>query len=407
MTRGLFSDVATKKGTEKWENCITREAKLYDKENEIRTPFERDYTRILHSNAYRRLKHKTQVFFATKNDHVCTRIEHVNHVNSISKTISNYLGLNTELVDAISIGHDLGHAPFGHKGEETLQSILKDKIPEYEFWHERNSLRFVDSIEVLEDPNGHYLNLLLTYAVRDGIVCHCGEVDENSLAPRDDFIDLNAIEKSNQYSPYTWEGCIVKISDKIAYLGRDIEDATTLDILTNSELRTVNDILKRHSIENTEKLNNTVLIHDFIVDLCKNSNPTDGICLSQEKISLMNEIKLFCNESIYSHPKLERYKKFVDLLLKEIFDILYETIIEITKNHNHQKDPEKDIYKKFHEYMEQHAIGFSNDDKYSKIKKIYDTNINHDLYMACMDFLSGMTDQYALKVFKEAIVFGS
>ena len=112
----------------KWNNLIHREKEIYKRENDLRSDFERDYNRILHSNAYKRMKHKTQVFFSPTSDHICTRMEHVSHVDSISYTISNTLGLNTELTKAISIGHDLGHAPFGHQGERILSEISKKYI---------------------------------------------------------------------------------------------------------------------------------------------------------------------------------------------------------------------------------------------------------------------------------------
>ena len=111
---GMFSE------NPKWETAIERENPIYSRTADVRSPFGRDYTRIIHSMAYRRLKHKTQVFFSPKSDHICTRIEHVGHVESVSYTIGSYLGLNTELTRAIAMGHDLGHAPFGHSGEGIL-----------------------------------------------------------------------------------------------------------------------------------------------------------------------------------------------------------------------------------------------------------------------------------------------
>ena len=108
-----FASVKTDEKNPKWQQCIKRENTLYNRGNDIRSEFERDYTRLLHCEAYRRLKHKTQVFYAPQNDHICTRIEHVNHVASVSATIAKYLGLNQELTEAIAIGHDIGHAPFG------------------------------------------------------------------------------------------------------------------------------------------------------------------------------------------------------------------------------------------------------------------------------------------------------
>ena len=115
-----FAKVRTDESNPKWENSIKRQSSLYNRGNGIRSEFERDYTRILHCEAYRRLKHKTQVFFATSNDHVCTRMEHVTHVASVASTIAKHLGLNQELTQAIAIGHDIGHAPFGHTGEDIL-----------------------------------------------------------------------------------------------------------------------------------------------------------------------------------------------------------------------------------------------------------------------------------------------
>ena len=149
-----FKQAATVQGSPKWEDSVRRQSALYDRGNDIRSEFERDYTRILHCQAYSRLKHKTQVFFAPKNDHICTRMEHVQHVASVATTISKYLGLNAELTKAIALGHDIGHAPFGHFGEECLNSLLKQKeganAPK-KFWHERNSLFFADYIETLSD----------------------------------------------------------------------------------------------------------------------------------------------------------------------------------------------------------------------------------------------------------------
>lgn len=405
MKAKQFVSFATVEGSKKWEIATKREASIYSRPNEIRTDFERDYTRILHSTAYRRLKHKTQVFFATTNDHICTRIEHVNHVNSVSKTISNYLGLNSELVDAISIGHDLGHAPFGHKGEETLKEIISAKFVDMSFWHEKNSLRFVDEIEFLEGPDGKNENLNLTYAVRDGIVCHCGEVDDKCLRPRETDVELDTIDKSGQIQSFTWEGCVVKISDKIAYLGRDIEDAMLLNLLEPHQIEEVDSILHEHGIEDSVKLNNTVLIHGFIIDLCECSNPTDGIRLSDSKRKMMDEIKVFCYKNIYKHQKIERYKGFVDHIIKNLFEILLGIATEDTTNSSVYEKYYPGLYKDFKYYLSCYAKQFKKEGKYEKIKKIYDIDNEKDRCLACVDFISGMTDQYAIKKFKESITF--
>lgn len=150
---GVLTKVRAGMSNPKWEQLVKRQNEIYHRPDEVRSEFWRDYNRILHSNAYRRLKHKTQVFFATRHDHVCTRLEHVNHVASVSFTIASELGLNTELVSAISIGHDLGHAPFGHSGERILARLVEEYIGDT-FWHEKNSLRFADKIELLYDLRG-------------------------------------------------------------------------------------------------------------------------------------------------------------------------------------------------------------------------------------------------------------
>ena len=121
--KNKFTHVASQPTNPKWDQSVNRNDALYNRQEDLRSEYERDYNRILHCRAYRRLKHKTQVFFATANDHICTRIEHVTHVAAVSNTIANTLGLNTELTKAIAIGHDLGHTPFGHEGEKIIKNI--------------------------------------------------------------------------------------------------------------------------------------------------------------------------------------------------------------------------------------------------------------------------------------------
>ena len=213
--RDILKNVAITKNNSKWENAIKRENELYYRGNDIRSEFERDYTRIIHSLAFRRMKHKTQVFFSPVNDHICTRMEHVILVESISNTISEYLGLNTKLTKAIAMAHDIGHSPFGHQGEKILSKISDEDLGKT-FWHEKNGMEIVDKVVLLEDDKQNLQNLNLTYGVKDGIISHCGEIDENSLKPREEYINLYDYNYPNQYKPYTWEGCVVKIADKIA-----------------------------------------------------------------------------------------------------------------------------------------------------------------------------------------------
>ncbi|MBQ3086974.1 MAG: HD domain-containing protein, partial [Clostridia bacterium] len=157
MDNARFKAFAVAPHNENYEVFATRRTPLYTKDNDTRSFFERDYTRILHSLAYRRLKHKTQVFFNISNDHICTRMEHVSHVESVATTISKSLGLNIELTRAIAMGHDLGHAPFGHQGERKLHKLSKEHLG-VSFFHEKNGLRFVDHIELLEDDYRFWRN---------------------------------------------------------------------------------------------------------------------------------------------------------------------------------------------------------------------------------------------------------
>ena len=322
MTKKIFEHVAMNENNPDFQKAISRLKPLYQRSNDLRSEFGRDYTRIIFSLAYRRLKHKTQVFFAVKDDHVCTRSEHVNLVESISYTIANYLGLNTELTKAIAVGHDLGHAPFGHGGERIIDEIAKEYGLQ-SFWHEQNSLHFIDEIETLEDNSHHHHNLNLTYAIRDGIISHCGEMNQKNIIKREEYIDLNNYTKAGLYNPYTWEGCVVKMSDKIAYLARDIEDALRLKVLKQTKVDKlkllINNVCKEYKFT---AINNGTIVNYFIQDVCKNSNLSDGIALSDEAHEIMKIIMKFNYENIYLIDRLKIHANYVKLILNSIFDFL-------------------------------------------------------------------------------------
>ena len=406
-----FKDYGMFKGHSKYQNATSRIEDLYRKDEDIRHPFERDYHRILYSNAYRRLKHKTQVFFNTNNDHICTRIEHVNHVSSVAETIAEFLGLNPWLVRAIAVGHDLGHSPFGHTGEKILNRIVQDNELLRSFWHEKNSLRFIDKIETMPDYEGYERNLNLSYAVRDGIICHCGEVDEEALKPRDEFIDLEIIKSANQFQSYTYEGCIVKISDKIAYLGRDIEDALSKRILEEEQKLELEEIVQNlFGHKKLKDINTTSLVHLFIINLCKNSNPEVGLRFSKEYFEIMKTIKRFNYQNIYSHPRLRTFEDYASLIINTIFNKLseyYDGVNSIYKLQNDEK-----FYPLLCEHFKDWLLKYSNasDSIYRENKKfinkiIYDINEINDYKTAIVDFISGMTDSFSIKIFNELIAF--
>lgn len=397
-----FQNVAANSFNPKWNNILSREQPLYNRGNDIRSDFERDYTRIIHSSAYRRLKHKTQVFFSPESDHICTRIEHVTHVESISYTIANYLGLNTELTKAISVAHDLGHSPFGHEGERLLSEISKRDL-HCSFWHEKNGLNLVDSIDLLENSDRFKENLNLTYGVRDGIISHCGEIDENSLKPRNDFIDLSSYSYPNQYAPYTWEGCVVKISDKISYIGRDIEDAITLGILENH----LEDLYELLQTSSNTPINNTVIINYLVNDLCKNSTPEIGLHFSDEAFSLMNKVKTFNYLNIYTNSRLKPSVRYFKLVINEIYDTL-KSCFDGKNTINNIKSLSK-ISKKLSESF----IGFvysyydygNRDELHLKNKVLFDVNSEVDFYKCILFYISGMTDNFAIEIYNDIIGF--
>ena len=397
--RNLFENVSANENNPKWNQMIKREQELYSKAGDIRSPFERDFNRILHTNAYNRLKHKTQVFFSPENDHISTRIEHVNYVESISYTISNYLGLNSELTRAIACGHDVGHGPFGHKGEKVLSSISQKELGK-PFWHEQNGLNIVDNIELLDDYDGNKQNLNLTYAVRDGIISHCGEIDENSLKPREEVIDLKKYTKPNEYAPFTWEGCIVKMSDKISYLGRDIDDAIEEKLLTNDmldELANITGISSRTS--------NSAIINRLVTDICENSSPEDGIRLSKTAVEMMDKIKAFNYKYIYGAKRMMPSNKYFELVINQIFDILIDTydeentpnkILEMSKYYPNLSN---NFYNWIVKYWNiGNRTGLNN-------KIIFDINKKEDYIQAIIYYISGMTDKFAIDMYNEIIHF--
>ena len=387
-----FKKYAANESNPNWNNIISRCTPLYKRDNDIRTEFGRDYTRIIHCNAYRRLKHKTQVFFSPDNDHICTRIEHVTHVESISYTIATYLGLNTELTKAIAVSHDIGHSPFGHVGERILSSLSQKDVGTT-FWHEKNGLDFVDYIELLEDDNKYKKNLNLTYGVRDGIISHCGEVSENGLKPRTEYINLSDYKYPNQFAPYTWEACVVKLSDKISYIGRDIEDAITLGILDNH----LDELYKLLDSKYTkDKINNTIIINYLITDLCENSSPEKGLCFSQDAYKY-----------IYNCQRIQPSNRYFNIVLTEIYSLLKSTFeqdhtLENVENLN--KFYPK-LYKNFLSFLNHYFDLGNRENLKLKNQIVFNLNNEKEFYKAIIYFISGMTDNFAIEIYNEIIGF--
>jgi dGTPase len=283
------------------------QARLHPRTSDVRGEYYRDTTAIIHSSPFRRLKHKTQVFFAPSNDHICTRMEHVLHVASIATAVCRGLGLDTELAWAIGMGHDLGHTPFGHVGERILAGLMQEKGMKG-FEHEMNSLRIVDFLA----EHGKGLNL--TYAVRDGIASHNGERFERITAPDFSHRDPATIHCRSEATPSTWEAAVVRFSDQIAYLGRDYEDACRLSIIDKDAIPAI--VVKRLGKTNAS------IINTLVNDLIDSSDPEVGICFSQPIFEAVVAMKEFNYHHIYLSPMLEGYGRYFSRLLRLIVEYL-------------------------------------------------------------------------------------
>ena len=249
-----------------------------DREADVRTCFQRDIDRIVHCKAFRRLVHKTQVFLQPEGDHYRTRMTHTLEVSRIASTITRALGLNEDLAEAIAMGHDLGHTPFGHAGEEALTRCLGKP-----FRHNEQSLRVVDYLE----RDGRGLNL--TYEVRNGILCHTGDP-----------------------WPETLEGQIVRRSDQIAYVNHDIDDAIRAGILTNDDIpKAITDVLgNSHSVR----------INTLVNDAINTSREAGTVMLSPAVEKALKDLRTFMFENVYHNPVAKGQERKAKDMLVRLFD---------------------------------------------------------------------------------------
>lgn len=290
-----------------------------DLPGENRTSFARDRDRILYSKAFFRLSGKTQVFMSPRNPLISNRMTHTLHVAQLSRTIARWLHLNEDLAEAIALGHDTGHPPFGHRGEKVLNELSKEHLG-IPFLHNVQSLRVVDILE----KGGRGLNL--SYEVREGIVRHCGEVDSGSFkvgVPSDDLAGTCAQE------PSTLEGCVVKLCDRLAYVGKDIEDAAESGILSQGEIPpAISDVLGTNNGEIID-----TLVRDMVVNFYRDrkafsdANGRDpskkeiGIRLSEPVIIAFNRlVREFNYPRIYGSKVSNEYSAQTENMLRSLFD---------------------------------------------------------------------------------------
>lgn len=249
-----------------------------DRDEDVRTCYQRDIDRIVHSKAFRRLMHKTQVFLQPEGDHYRTRMTHTLEVSRIASTITRALGLNEDLAEAIAMGHDLGHTPFGHAGEVALSECWGQP-----FRHNEQSLRVVDYLE----KDGHGLNL--SYEVRDGILCHTGD----------------------KY-PDTLEGLIVRRSDQIAYVNHDIDDAIRAGILTNDDIpRAISDVLGH---DHSQRINT------LVCDIIRTSTEAGTVCLTPHVEKALKDLRSFMFERVYRNPVAKGEETKARAMLQRLYE---------------------------------------------------------------------------------------
>ena len=299
-------------------NCGKRDK--FEEKCPIRTEFQRDRDRILHCNSFRRLKHKTQVFLSPIGDHYRTRLTHTLEVSQIARTIARGLRLNEDLTEAIALGHDLGHSPFGHSGEAVLNSICT-----HGFRHNEQSVRVVEVIE----------NLNLTPEVKDGILCHTRREKE----------------------PFTREGFIVRLADKFAYINHDIDDAIRAGLIEEKDLPE-----SAVAVLGNSKSNRIATLVSSVIE-----NGSDRIMMSPDIQKAHDEIYKYLFDNVYSSPLAKSEQSKIELLIKNLYGYF-------------KKQPDK---------LPEH---------YRNIMKDYDIE-----YAVC-DYISGMSDNFAINLFRQLFI---
>ncbi len=294
---------------------------------DIRPVFQRDRDRILHSKSFRRLKDKTQVFLTPEGDHYRTRLTHTLEVSQNARTIAKALRMNEDLVEAIALGHDLGHTPFGHAGERVLNEIYK---PEG-FEHNRQSLRLIDVLE----KDGQGLNL--TFEVRDGIVNH-----------------------QTSSMPSTMEGKIVRLSDKIAYMHHDMDDAIRGGILSEEDVP--------ESIRKVVGYTTGQRLDTFIHDVVITSLDKPDIQMSEPVAAALKELRQFMFESVYTNPIVKSEEKKAEELIETLYKYYFEHVDDIPEDMK------------------------------------YLLKLGEDKGRVVCDFISSMTDRYAIALYEELFI---
>lgn len=352
--------------------CLSKDAFRLKEEtslDEIRPAFYHDTDRIIHALSYTRYLNKTQVFSFSKNDHLSKRIVHVQLVSKIARTIGRALNLNEDLIEAIALGHDIGHTPIGHIGEAILDEISRRELGEI-FAHNVQGVRVYMNLEKNQTGNN------LTVQVLDGILCHNGEMLSNIYSPQQKDENRFLEEYHNCYTneailrqvrPMTLEGCVVRISDIIGYIGRDIEDAIEVGIITRDDIP--------ENIRQILGTDNKTIVNTIIRDVIKNSINKPYIKLSNEVYQALVDLKDFNYQNIYKKANTKEQIEFYKHSMNKLYSKCLKDLEEENK--------ESDIYQIYLKNSNPEYLKSTNN------KRIV------------IDYISGMTDEFFLNSIKE------
>ena len=341
----------------------------------LRPPFFRDIDRIIHSKAYSRYIDKTQVFYFIDNGHITHRSIHVQLVSKIARTIGRALGYNEDLIEASALGHDIGHTPFGHTGEKYLDVLCREHGIGG-FKHNIQSVRFLDKLEECD----------LTLQVLDSILCHNGEVTDCCITPERDFSwehfdkKMADAEAGSDPSPATFEGCIVRFADTIAYLGRDLQDAIEVGLIDESLDDLPGDLRKLMNGDASYRDINGLVIDSFCRDIIETSIDTDCIAFSDEVYSLVMELKKYNYKKIYENTRLHEQ----DYKLKLMFDTVFEYYLSDLESENRSSLIYSDL-------IDSEAF------QRSYLESLKPPEI-------IRDYIAGMTNSYFESVFKKIVL---
>ncbi len=343
-----------------------------DQASVIRPAFVRDCEKILHHPYYSRYSDKTQVFSFYSNDDISRRALHVQLVSRIARNIGRVLELNLDLIEAMALGHDLGHTPFGHAGERFLNDIYHQHTGLF-FAHNLQSARILDAV----------FGRNLTLQTLDGILCHNGEFELGEYRPTDsyDFTEFdrrmkeceeNGDEAIKALIPCTLEGCVVRVCDMIAYLGKDRQDAQTAHILNSTDMFT----------DTSLGTINSEIINNITVDLIENSFAKDRICLSKEAFDALKTVKQENYRYIYGNDSIvQRY----DTEIKPMFADMYEVLLDQAKT------------------MNRDSVLFKHISMVNTNRSYYGVNSDYhkeEPNRIVVDFIASMTDDYFLELYK-------